>query len=188
MANSSLASRGIVALPFILMLPPPSLAVRSAEYLVPLAVMLPLSVIPSGIRMSLLISGSRSAVMKFRLLALASILMSAFIRRRSVTWSIVPFSVACIAVARSISMPVSFMWSILPSMEPLMISGRVGKCCVNFWGSWPVRAKMSCLPTCANSRSFMTPGCCSLKALKSISASAMMLESGVLSDISGMRI
>ena len=69
-----------------------------------------------------------------------------------------------------------------------MISGWLGKCWVNFCGSGPERAKMSCLPNWANSRSFITPGFFSSKALKSMSASAMMFESVVLSDISGRRI
>ena len=73
----------------------------------------------------------------------------------------------------------------LPLTEPLMFSGRLGKCSMNFWGSLPVNFSRSCLPNCAKRRSFILPGFFSSKASKSMSASVMMFESAVLRVISG---
>ena len=68
------------------------------------------------------------------------------------------------------------------------MSGRLGKCSVNFCGSGPARVKMSCLPNWANSLSLKVPGVCSSKALKSMSVSSMMFESGVFSVSKGSRM
>ena len=69
-----------------------------------------------------------------------------------------------------------------------MMSGWLGKCSVNFWGSLPATVKMSCLPNCAKRRTLKMPGVCSSKALKSKSVSSIMFESGVFSVIRGRRI
>ena len=103
----------------------------------------------------------------------------------SVALAIVPSACRCNAPGRSMSRPVKSACSMLPFTEPRIVSGLLGHPRCTCCGSPPMKRSKSCLPNCAFRRRRRLPGLKLLKAVMSMSNSASISESGVLSTALG---